>query len=199
MSRRMGAGLTRERVLEAGLNLVDREGVSALTMRRLGRELGVEAMSLYGYVASKQDLLDGVVECVYRELPRTVGSDGPWQERLREIARGFRQVLLRHPNTVGLMAGRPWTSEASLDLVESALTELRRCGLDVVRASQVVTVIVAFTVGHVTSEVGDRATPPDPDVSFALGLDFVVAGVERLVDSVLRSEAIEVASTRLRS
>src|SRR6266540_6177235 len=98
MSRRTGVGLSRERVLQAGLRLVDREGVDALTMRRLGKELGVEAMSLYGHVANKQDLLDGVVECVYAELPQCSLMSGPWHERLRSVAHRIRQVLLHHPN-----------------------------------------------------------------------------------------------------
>jgi len=213
MSRRTGAGLSRERVLQAGLELVDREGVGALTMRRLGRELGVEAMSLYGYVVNKQDLLDGVLDCVYDEMPRSLAVDGPWQERLRVTARMFREVLLRHPNTVSLVAARPVMSEGSLGLVESALAELRRIGLDVVRANQVLTVVVAFTVGHVASEVGDSDRPSaqelqafhhaldrarfpnvadraamgtiNRDAEFALGLDFIVAGVERLVRSTV--------------
>lgn len=211
MSRRTGAGLSRERVLQAGLELVDREGVGALTMRRLGKELGVEAMSLYGYVANKQDLLDGVLDCVYDEMPRSIVVDGPWQERLRVTARMFREVLLRHPHAVSLVAARPVMSEGSLGLVESALDELRRIGLDITRANQVLTVIVAFTVGHVASEVGDSDRPTaqevqafhhsldhhrfpnvadraalasiDRDAEFALGLDFIVAGVERLVGS----------------
>jgi AcrR family transcriptional regulator len=200
-------------VLQAGLQLVDREGVGALTMRRLGKELGVEAMSLYGYVVNKQDLLDGVLDCVYDEMPRTIAIDGPWQERLRLTACMFRDVLLRHPNTVSLVAARPVMSEGSLGLVESALAELRRIGLDITRANQVLTVVVAFTVGHVASEVGDSERPTaqemqafhhtldrnrfphvadradlgtiDRDAEFALGLDFIVDGVERLVRSSL--------------
>jgi AcrR family transcriptional regulator len=213
MSRRTGAGLSRERVLQAGLQLVDREGVGALTMRRLGKELGVEAMSLYGYVVNKQDLLDGVLDCVYDEMPRSIEIDGPWQERLRATARHFREVLLRHPHTVSLVAARPVMSEGSLCLVESALDDLRRIGLDVTRANQVLTVIVAFTVGHVASEVGDSDRPSahelqafhhaldrgrfphvadraalatlDRNAEFALGLDFIVDGVEQLVRSML--------------
>ena len=70
-------------MLRAALDLVDREGVDALTMRRLGRELGVEAMSLYGYVDSKEDLIEGVVEQVFRQMPLIVPGPGRWQDRLR--------------------------------------------------------------------------------------------------------------------
>jgi len=206
MSRRTGVGLSRERVLQAGLRLVDRDGVDALTMRRLGKDLGVEAMSLYGYVANKQDLLEGVLARVYAEMPRTGAAPGPWEQRLRRIAQQFRQVLLRHPNVVGLVAARPVTSEGGLHLVESALAELREAGLDLVSANQALNVAVGFTVGHVANQVGhlesassrpeadelDRERFPnvteraalsvDHDAEFDLGLDVIVAGVSRLVD-----------------
>jgi TetR/AcrR family transcriptional regulator, tetracycline repressor protein len=139
MQRRttQGQGLTRERVLQAGLNVIDRAGIDALTMRRLAAELGVKAMSLYGYVDNKQDLLDGVLDVIYAEVPLQRRADhdangngngtanengaeagdvsvdgsgagrGSWQDELRTTARLFRKVLLRHPKAVPLVAGRP--------------------------------------------------------------------------------------------
>jgi AcrR family transcriptional regulator len=59
--------LTRERIIEAAMRLMDKEGLEAVTMRRIGRELGVEAMSLYNHVADKEDILSGVVEAVMGE------------------------------------------------------------------------------------------------------------------------------------
>jgi AcrR family transcriptional regulator len=200
MSRRTGIGLSRERVLQAGLRLVDREGVEALTMRRLGRELGVEAMSLYGHIANKQDLLDGVVDCVYAELPSTGPDPGPWPERLRTTACEFRQVLLRHPNVVGLVASRPVSSQGGLELIESALLGLRDAGLDIAQASQALSVVVGFTVGHVANQVGSGSPEADvdwdqfpnviewadldvdPDAEFELGLDLILAGVSHLLE-----------------
>src|SRR4029450_13851334 len=85
----------------------DEEGVEALTMRRLGRALGIEAMSLYGYVRSKQDLIEGVVEQVFRQMPLIVPGPGLWQDRIRRHAAAYRQVLLDHPNAVRLVARRP--------------------------------------------------------------------------------------------
>ena len=89
--------LSRDRVLRAALDLVDREGVDALTMRRLGRELGVEAMSLYGYVDSKEDLIEGVVEQVFRQMPLIVPGPGRWQDRLRRHAAGLPLGAARPP------------------------------------------------------------------------------------------------------
>jgi TetR/AcrR family transcriptional regulator, tetracycline repressor protein len=184
MSRRIGAGLSRERVLQAALNLVDHEGVDALTMRRLGRELGVEAMSLYGYVNNKQDLLDGLLERIYDELPRTVGATDRWQDQVRTTAQIFRQVLWCHPDTVGLVAAHPVPSRDGLELLDSAATALQEAGLDAPRAGEVVTVVLSFTIGHTANEIGDANRIPR-DEEFGLGLDFIIAGVEGLLDHAL--------------
>jgi AcrR family transcriptional regulator len=208
MPPRTRAGLSRERVLRTALELVDRDGVDALTMRRLGRELGVEAMSLYSYVENKQDLIEGVVEQVFKEMPLITPGPGSWQERLRINAAIFRSVLLRHPKAVRLVAGRPLITEGTVAFVESALVELRSTGLDLATADRVLEVIASFTLGHVAEHVGDdvrRARrrlgsrheidrdrfpnvslvqdqyPPNPDAEFELGLDFVIAGLERLL------------------
>ncbi|MFK4227585.1 TetR/AcrR family transcriptional regulator, partial [Streptomyces sp. NPDC019890] len=117
--------LSRERVLATALELVDREGLSALSMRRVGAELGVEAMALYRYAPSKDALLDGLVEALFIELeeylaaPATVvvgGGDaaatavgpfaeGPeWRAELHRIAQATYQVALAHPQVVPLLA-----------------------------------------------------------------------------------------------
>jgi TetR/AcrR family tetracycline transcriptional repressor len=208
MPPRTRAGLSRERVLRTALELVDRDGVDALTMRRLGRELGVEAMSLYSYVENKQDLIEGVVEQVFKEMPLITPGPGSWQERLRINAAIFRSVLLRHPKAVRLVAGRPLITEGTVAFVESALVELRSTGLDLATADRVLEVIASFTLGHVAENLGDEDRParihkgyeidrsrfpnvraiqddhpPDPDAEFAMGIEFVIAGIERLLAS----------------
>src|SRR5262245_41588561 len=140
------APLSRERVLRVALELVDREGVEALSMRRLGRELGVEAMSLYGYVSSKQDLIEGVVEQVFREMPPIVPGPGLWQDRIRRHAAAYRQ---------GLVAGRPLVTDGTAAFVDAALGELCAMGLDLMTADRVLGVIAAFTLGQVAEQVGD--------------------------------------------
>jgi AcrR family transcriptional regulator len=168
--------LSRERVLRAALDLVDMEGVEALTMRRLGRELGIEAMSLYGYVRSKQDLIEGVVEQVFRQMPLIVPGPGTWQDRVRRHAATYRQVLLDHPNAVRLVAGRPVITEGTAAFVDSALAELTSMGLELELADRVPE---RFPF---VSQI-DEMKPVDYDQEFALGLDFIVAGLERLLGS----------------
>ncbi len=201
--------LSRERVLRAALALVDEEGVEALTMRRLGRELGVEAMSLYGYVDSKEDLLEGVVEQIFREMPLIAPGPGDWQVRLRRHAAVYRKVLLAHPNVVRLVARRPLETEGIAAFVDSAVAELRSVGLDLSMADRVLGIIAGFTQGHVAEQVGDELRPrpstpverppvdsrrfphlagilglkpTDYDAEFELGIDFIIAGIERMLD-----------------
>jgi TetR/AcrR family transcriptional regulator, tetracycline repressor protein len=201
--------LSRERVLRAALVLVDRDGVEALTMRRLGRELGVEAMSLYSYVDSKEDLIEGVVEQVFRQMPLIVPGPGRWQDRVRHHATTYRDVLLRHPNVVRLVGRRPLNSEGIAAFVDSALAELQSVGLDLEVANRVLGVIASFALGHVSESVGDElrgkspahepdapidaerfpllaavssTKPTDYELEFELGLDFIIGGIERLLD-----------------
>jgi AcrR family transcriptional regulator len=186
--------LSRARVLEAALELVDREGVEALSMRRLGRALGVEAMSLYSYVESKDDLIEGVIEQVFRKMPLVAPGPEPWPDRLRHYASIYRQVLLDHPNTISLVSRRPLTNEGVVSFIDSALGELAALGLPPRTADRVLRVVAAFTLGHVTEQVGDDArtralaqdpvavrTDPAHDEAFALGMDFIIAGVDQLL------------------
>ncbi len=92
-------------MLEAAVELADRHGIESVSMRRLGQELGVEAMSLYTHVKSKDDLLDGMVEVVMSQVP-AVDSSGGWKPALRKAILGARGVLLRHPWTTGVIETR---------------------------------------------------------------------------------------------
>jgi AcrR family transcriptional regulator len=100
--------LTRQRVLEAAVELADREGVDAVSMRRLGQELGIEAMSLYTHVRSKEDLLDGMVEVAFGEVPSPARDSG-WKAALRRTILDARDVLLRHPWAPGVIETRRTT------------------------------------------------------------------------------------------
>lgn len=151
-------GLSRERVLRAALALVDREGLGAVSMRRVGEELGVEAMSLYNHVANKAAMLDGVFEAVLAEVdpsaPAACGAG--WLGALRARARALRSALGAHPNALPLFANRPAVTPASLAHVEETLEALRSAGFDVDDALSALGVLVAFVVGHALSSYGPR-------------------------------------------
>src|ERR1700712_1542678 len=104
-SAKRRAPLNGERVLRAAIALADEAGVESLTMRKLARELGVEAMSLYNHVASKDDLLDGMVDLVFAEI-ELPSSDGDWKTAMRKRAASTRAALGRHRWAIGLMEGR---------------------------------------------------------------------------------------------
>jgi AcrR family transcriptional regulator len=107
------ARLSRELVLATALLLVDAEGLDALTMRRLGQELGRDPMSLYRYAENRAALLDGVSELVLNELP--IQEDDPdWKAQLRQIAHNLRLLALQHPNVVPLLVTRPLSTPLGL-------------------------------------------------------------------------------------
>ncbi len=154
--------LSRERVVEAAIELMDREGLEALTMRRLGRELGVEAMSLYNHVRDKEDLLDAIAEAVLAGYRWEPASDD-WVAQGRAAAHEWRRILKEHPNLITVLVERkhPLTSPDALRPTEIALDILRRAGLperDTARAFQA---IGGYVFGFVMMELGNIAPRPD--------------------------------------
>src|SRR5215467_6036465 len=101
---RMDGPLTRQKVAEAALLLIDQEGLENFSMRKLGAMLGVEAMSLYNHVESKRALFDGVIELLVAEAPRSEQSNTTPREELWAFAHAFRDVLRAHPYVLPLVA-----------------------------------------------------------------------------------------------
>jgi AcrR family transcriptional regulator len=115
------APLTRERVLGAAVELADRYGIEALSMRRLGTEIGVEAMSLYNHVANKEDVLDGMVDVILGEIDAPP-EDGDWKPRLRARILSARRAMLRHPWASGVIVSRRLLQGGfSVDLLHHAM------------------------------------------------------------------------------
>jgi AcrR family transcriptional regulator len=148
--------LSREQVLDAALDLVDRDGVAALSMRRLGAELGVEAMTLYHYLPSKDALLDGIVERVMAQAETRFAGE-PWDRALTSYARSLRATLLRHPGAVLLVATRPAVTPETLRAAERGLTLLCDAGFLVGRALDTLNALTLFVVAHAASEVSTAA------------------------------------------
>ncbi|MET7691768.1 TetR family transcriptional regulator [Streptomyces sp. NPDC005483] len=177
--------LTQQRVLTAALELVDREGLSALSMRRLGAELGVEAMALYRYAASKDALLDGLVEALYLELEERLAAkpepaaaaEGAWRSELHRVARATYDVCLAHPHAVPLLATRmlavPLAQRplAVLRDHERVLALLREAGLDEAHTSAVFRAFTAWLLGYASVELRPLVdNPEETDPAFRLGL-----------------------------
>ena len=122
--------LSRDRVLAAAIELADREGFESLTMRKLGQELGVEAMALYRHVRDKNELLDGLAELIVGRM-ETVEPGEDWKHALRAQVMGARQVMLRHPWARLVLEARGVAGPARLGYIESVLAILRGGGFSV--------------------------------------------------------------------
>ena len=153
--------LTRERVLRAAIALADDDGVEALSMRRLGHELGVEAMSLYNHVASKNDLLDGMVDLVVGEIELPSG-DEPWDSAVKTCATSFHATLLRHPWACSLVMsprGTPTARALSprLAYMEWLLRRLREAGFSPELTYHAYHAVDAHVLGFTMWQLGHSA------------------------------------------
>ena len=138
--------LNRERVLRAAVGLADAGGFSSLTMRKLGEELGVEAMSLYNHVANKSDLLDGMIDFVFGEIDLPGGETG-WRAAMRTRAISARDVLARHPWAVGLMESRTSPGPATLHHHDAVLGVLRTAGFSIELAAHAYSALDSYIYG----------------------------------------------------
>jgi AcrR family transcriptional regulator len=138
--------LARERVLMAAMDLADTGGVPALSMRKLGEALGVEAMSLYNHIANKSDLLDGMIDLVFSEigLPPT---EADWKTAMRGRAISAREVLARHPWAIGLMESRRRPGPATLRHHDEVIRCLREAGFSIAMAAHAYSVLDSYIYG----------------------------------------------------
>ncbi len=121
------APLNRDRVLDAGIALADTEGIGAVTMRRLGRTLGVEGMALYNHVDNKEDLLDGMLDRVANEI-ELPDNDADWRDHTRRRAISAHTAFLRHPWSASLWTASITLGPARMRYLDSALRTLREAG-----------------------------------------------------------------------
>ena len=205
--------LTRERVLAAAVALADREGLAAVSMRRLGQEVGVEAMSLYTHVKRKDDLLAGMVDAVVGEI--ALAPAGPdWKAALRLTILGARAVMLRHPWAPRVMEQRSTPGPQTLRYLDGVMGTMRGAGLSLAVTHHALHILGSRLMGF-TQDLYDDSTGQDPavaaaiaaqlgathphvaemalaashdgglggcddDVEFAVGLDLILDGLERL-------------------
>jgi AcrR family transcriptional regulator len=199
--------LTRDRVVRAAVELADQSGIEALTMRRLGEAVGVEAMSLYNHVSGKDDLLDGMVDVIFSEFALSPAGDHDWKSQLRQRAVSARDVLARHRWAVGLLDSRSAPGPATLRHFDDVLGCLRRAGFSVETTVHAYGVIYCFVYGFVLSlnsdeqnaqvrQITDHAAPDqypyacevteyvlrpgyDDMREFDRGLELILDGLER--------------------
>jgi AcrR family transcriptional regulator len=168
--------ITRDRVLAAALEIIDRDGVDGLSMRRLGHALGRDPMVLYRHAPNKAALLDGVAEIVLDQL--TVDTTAPdWATQLRAVARQFRHLALAHPHVVPLLVTRPLATPlglrpfGTLRPLENVLDLLTRAGFTGPDALHIYRALFGFLHGHILNELQELVErPEETDALLRLGL-----------------------------
>jgi AcrR family transcriptional regulator len=148
--------LSRERVLGAAVQLADESGIEALSMRKLGLRLGVEAMSLYNHVAGKDDLLDGVVDLVVSEIELPADAVG-WKEAMRRRAISAQTVFSRHPWASTLIDSRESSGPARLRYFDWVLGTLRRAGFTLEMAARAFVVLDSYVYGFGRQQLNSSA------------------------------------------
>ncbi|SRR5579871_1526731 len=145
------APLSRDQVLRAAVAFADENGVAALSMRKLGEAVGVEAMSLYNHVASKADLLDGMVDVVFSEIGLPAGDAG-WQTAMRQRAISARKVLGCHRWAIGLMESRKSPGPATLRHHDAVLGCLRQAGFSIEMTAHAYSLLDSYIYGFALQE-----------------------------------------------
>src|SRR6202521_501255 len=144
--------LSKERVLRAALALAGAGGIESLSMRKLGEELGVEAMSLYNHVANKDDILDGIVDLVFAEIALPAEQAG-WKTAMRTRAISAHEALLRHPWAPSLMQSRTKPGAATMRHHDSVLGSLRNAGFALVMAAHAISGIDGYIYGFALQQI----------------------------------------------
>jgi AcrR family transcriptional regulator len=152
--------LDRQRILEAALALIDAHGLEALSMRKLGAALGVEAMALYYHVPNKAALLDGLAELVLDQLEmpspaELEAANLDWADFIRVAARSYRDLGRAHPNLFALLATVGFTNPATIRPAEVVLDVLVRAGLDLSSAFVAFVTLKSYVAGHTAWVIGD--------------------------------------------
>jgi AcrR family transcriptional regulator len=143
--------LNRDRVLDAAVTFADEHGIGALSMRKLGEALGVEAMSLYNHVANKDELLGGMVDVVFSEIGLPPGT-ADWRTAMRSRAVSGRQVLSHHRWAIGLMESCSSPGPAALRHHDAVLGSLRQAGFSIEMAAHAFSVLDSYIYGFALQE-----------------------------------------------
>ncbi len=144
--------LTRERVLQTAVRRADASGIESLSMRKLGQELGVEAMALYHHFANKEDLVNGMVDLVFGEI-ELPASAGNWRTAMRQRAIAVRDALLRHRWAIGLMESRRRPGIANLRHHDAVIGSLRAGGFDIAMAAHAYSLLDSYIYGFALTKM----------------------------------------------
>ena len=148
--------LSRDAITAGALDLADREGIDAVTIRRLAADHSVTPMALYWHFTDKDAVLDGIAERIYASVRLPVETDEPWSDQLRAVLNALLAAVRPHPLAADLLAPRVMSSEPGLVLAERAIGLLRTGGFAAPEASQIAAFLLCSIVVLVTSEPGSK-------------------------------------------
>jgi AcrR family transcriptional regulator len=148
------APLTKERVLEAAVDLADHAGINALSMRKLGQGLGVEGMALYRHVRDKEAILDGIVDAIMSEIDLP-DRTGDWKTAMRRLSLAAREVMLRHPWAPAVIVARPEVGPATLRHIDAVLGILQSGGFPIDMAHHALHVLGSRVFGFTQDPFND--------------------------------------------
>jgi AcrR family transcriptional regulator len=200
--------LTRDRIVQAAVELIEREGADALSMRRVATSLDVAVMSLYNHVPNKAALLDGVAEYVVAGLDLADDPAEDWRQRARALVRAFRKVARDHPRSMTIVLTHKIDTPVGLRPAERALALAAAAGFGGETAVRIMRALLAYALGAQMREIGaaklldtmpgeayttvDAAEFPhvlafapelarhDPDTDFEFGLDLLIGALDAL-------------------
>jgi len=144
--------LSRELVLQTAIRLADQGGLESLSMRKLGQELGVEAMALYYHVANKDEVLDGIVDLVFSEIDLP-SIDADWKTAMRQRALSLRDVLARHRWAIGMMESRRHPGPANLRHHDAVIGNLRAAGFDMEMVAHAYSLLDGYIYGFALTKM----------------------------------------------
>ena len=151
--------LDRERIERVALELIDKEGLGELSMRRLGKRLGVEAMSLYHHYPSKTHLLDALLDRLIATLP-VPDPALPWRERARAISRGYRALAAKHPRFAPFMIVHRMNTRVTLGWLESMVRVFADAGFDAEEGARAFRIVGYYMMGAILDETSGYAGGP---------------------------------------
>lgn len=157
----LGQSLSPEQVAEAALRLIDSEGIDAFSMRRLGQELGVEAMALYNHYEDKDAILDAVASLILARVPLPP-EKGSWKTRFKTLCAGVRSAARQNPNLFRVAMTRPLPPAAGLPIVESALSSLADAGLNTEAQTSAYHTSWLYVRSFCLWEIEEFTVKPDP-------------------------------------
>ncbi|MET1018481.1 MAG: TetR family transcriptional regulator [Microterricola sp.] len=179
--------LTRRELTTAAIALIEREGLDALSMRRLATELDCAPMSLYTHVRNRDDLIDAIVEELIEQLAQPSGADETWQQLARQSLGAYRDLAVRWPNSFELLALAPYDSAPVAPHLARFVSRLERAGLSPEKAGQILGIVDAYATGFLVVWARSGTRRPTngavaaPDIAGLRDLDMFDTGLEAMI------------------